>query len=213
MDLKPYLGPALAALFVLAASSLPAQTAPAARQLNIPLAVGAGLSGYNPDDGHGHLLGGTLWIDYALPHMPHNLHGIGLEIEARDLNYGRSATEPANLREDVALGGVIYSWPRYRHFRPYAKLMMGYGNTDEESTLTTPATIYHDSRTFTSGGGGLDYRVYRSIWVRVDYEYQSWPDFYKHPSYGTPPVYPPAGRLNPQGFTVGAMYHFSHPHY
>jgi opacity protein-like surface antigen len=212
MDLKPYLGPTLAALIVCSASSVLAQTAPAAMQGNIPLSIGAGISGYNPNDGHGHLLGGTLWIDYTLPHMPHILQGIGLEAEARDLNYGRSTTEPADLREDTAAGGVIYSWPRYRYFRPYAKVMAGYGNADEE-TLAAPFVRWHDSRTITSGGGGIEYRVYRSIWVRVDYEYQSWPDFYKHPSYGVPPVYPPAGRLNPQGFTVGAMYHFSHPHY
>jgi opacity protein-like surface antigen len=211
MDLKPYLGPTLlAALIVCAASSILAQSAPAATQGNLPWAVGLGLSGYNPDDGHGHLLGGTLWIDYTVPHMPHILHGIGLEAEARDLNYGRSSSEPANLREDVALGGVIYSWRRYRNLRPYAKLMAGYGNADQESTETTPVTIWHDSRTIMGGGGGVEYMAYRSIWLRLDYEYQSWPDFYKHPSYGTPPIFPPAGRLNPQGFTVGAMYHFSH---
>ena len=213
MDLKPYLGPTLAALFVCSASSVPAQTVPDATKGYLPLAIGAGLSGYNPDcctHSHGHILGGTLWIDYTLPHMPYLLQGIGLEVEARDLNYGRSATEPPVLREDVAEGGVIYSWPRYRNFRPYAKVLFGYGNTDYAHT-TLPYN--RQSRNFTSGGGGVDYRVSRNIWLRVDYEYQSWPDFFKHPGIGVPPVYPPAGRLNPQGFTVGAIYHFSHPHY
>lgn len=207
MDLKPYLGPTLTALFfICSASSVLAQTAPAATQGYLPLAIGAGLSGYNPDFGHGHLLGGTLWIDFTLPHMPYRLQGIGLHAEARDLNYGRSATLPPPLREDVAEGGVIYSWPRYRNFRPYAKVMFGYGNTDYGDN---PSVRYNrESRTITSGGGGVDYRVSRNIWVRVDYEYQSWPDFFKHP----PLNVPPAGRLNPQGFTVGAIYHFSHTH-
>jgi opacity protein-like surface antigen len=109
------------------------------------------------------------------------------------------------VREDTALGGVIYSWPRYRDFRPYGKFQMGYGNADEENVQ------YHvkwtDSRTVTSMGGGMDYRVLEHVWVRVDYEYQLWPDFFKHPN-----NIPPAGRLKPQGFTVGAMYHFSHRH-
>jgi opacity protein-like surface antigen len=207
---KPYLGSVLAALLVCATSPLVAQTVHAATGLRVHtgFSVGAGISDYNnPDFGHGHLLGGTLWIDYTLPHMPHLLQGIGLEAKGLDLNYGRSATLPANLREDVASGGVIYSLPRYRNFRPFAKLMLGYGNVDEENSNSTPPVRWHDSRTVTSGGGGFDYRVYRSVWMRVDYEYQSWPDFFKHPG-----GVPPAGKLNPQGFTVGAIYHFNHPH-
>jgi len=210
MDLKPYLGPTLAALFVCSASSVLAQTEPAATKDYLPLSIGAGISAYNPDDGHGHLLGGTLWIDYTFKYVPHFLHGIGLEAEARDLNYARSATLPPALREDTASGGLIYSWPRYRNFRPYAKAMLGYGNTDYGDNPHVANN--RESRTITSGGGGLDYRVSRNIWLRVDYEYQSWPDFYKHRSIGFPPFYPPAGRLNPQGFTVGAIYHFTHIH-
>jgi hypothetical protein len=177
------------------------------------LAIGAGFSGFNPDDGHGHILGGTLWIDYTFPRMPHYLNGIGLEAEGRDLNYGRSATLVPALRQDIAAGGVIYSWPRYRNFRPYGKFLMGYGNADEEDTKITPPGFWTDSRTITCMGGGLELRAYRAIWLRADYEYQIWPDFYKHPAYGIPPVAAPAGLLNPQGFTVGAMYHFNHPHH
>jgi opacity protein-like surface antigen len=201
MGLKPYLGPTLATLFVCTTFSVHAQTVPAATQGKFPLSVGAGISGYNPNYGHGQLLGGTLWIDYTLPHMPHLLNGIGLEAEARDLNYFRSSTQPANLRQDVASGGVIYSWPRYRSFRPYGKFLMGFGNID----YGAPAFPYHETRTVTSMGGGVEYRLFRSVWARADYEYQIWPDFFKNT---TPP-----GQLNPQGFTVGAMYHFSHPHY
>jgi opacity protein-like surface antigen len=203
MRLKLYVGLALALLFVGAAYSAHAQTVPAARgpKAFSPLAIGAGFSGYNPDDGHTHLLGGTLWIDYTLPVVPHILRGIGIEAEARDLNYGRSATAEPDLREDVASGGVIYSWPHYHKFHPYGKFLMGFGNTDEEDKRE--GLKFHDSRTVTSFGGGLEYRAFKSIWVRGDYEYQSWPDFFKH---STPT--PPAGRLNPQGFTAGAMYHF-----
>ncbi len=210
MDLKLYLGPTLAALFVCAASPVFAQVVPAATEGNIPFSVGAGLSAYNPDLGHGHLLGGTLWIDYTLPHMPHVLYGLGIQAEGLDLNYFRSGSLPPYDRVDVASGGLIYSWPRYRDFRPYAKLMMGYGNADEQNIPFNER--WTDSRTVTSGGAGLDYRVSRNVWLRVDYEYQSWPTFFKHPKNPNTGITPPAQRLKPQGFTIGAMYHFSHRH-
>lgn len=211
MYLKPYLEPTLAALFLCAASPVLAQVVPAATEGNFPLSVGAGISAYNPDiyNGHinGHMLGGTLWIDYKLPHMPNILQGIGLEAEGRDLNYFRSGDIPSGVREDTAVGGVIYSLPRYRDFRPYGKFMMGYGNADEETVNHNPTLHWTDSRTITSFGGGVDYRVLEHVWVRVDYEYQSWPDFFKR--YPTDKNGP---RLKPQGFTFGVMYHFSHRH-
>jgi opacity protein-like surface antigen len=174
-----------------------------------PIAVGIGLSGFNPDYGHGHMLGGTLWIDYFPERLPSRLHGLGIEAEARDLNYGRSATVHAGLREDVGSGGVIYSWSRFRNFRPYGKFLMGFGNTDYLSTGPyAPPSRRHDSRTVTSMGGGLEFHAYRTIWVRADYEYQSWPDFFKHSNHAIP-----AGLLNPQGFTVGALYHFGGHHH
>jgi opacity protein-like surface antigen len=203
MRLKPYVGLSLALIFVFAAYQAIAQTSPAAREAKLPLAIGAGFSGYNPDWGHTHLLGGALWIDYTPNHVPDILHGIGVEVEARDLNYGRSATASPNLRQDVAEGGVIYSWPRYRNFRPYGKLERGFGNTDYESKTLVR---YHDSRTVTSVGGGMEFRAARYVWVRTDYEYQFWPDMiFKNSK--------PVAAVHPQGFTIGASYHFSHPHF
>jgi opacity protein-like surface antigen len=209
MRSKPYLGLALVILIGSAASNVEAQSEPTAEAKGVPLAVGAGLSGYNADFGHGHLLGGTLWIDYIPNQPPRLLRGFRLEAEARDLNYARSATEPANLREDVAEGGLVYAWPHFLNVRPYGKFSEGYGNTDYESAT---AGRHHDSRTVVSGGGGVEYRVYRHLWVRADYEYQSWPTFFKHPATATTPALP-SGRLNPQGFTVGTVYHFTRPRF
>ncbi len=79
---------------------------------------------------------------------------------------------------------------------------MGFGNADDGYDSRINKYI-HDSRTVTSFGGGLDYQATKRVWVRADYEYQTWPSFFKH----TNPAIRP-GRLNPQGFTVGAMYHF-----
>lgn len=202
MGLKPLIGLTLVALIVCATYPALAQTAPAATytRASSAFAAGAGFSGFNADFGEGHLLGGTLWIDYTVPYVPHLLRGIGLEAEARDLNYGRSKVAYTNLRMDVASGGVIYTLPRFTKFRPYGKFVMGLGNID----YGAPAHPYHESRTVTSIGGGVDYRVFRKVWARVDYEYQSWPDFWK--------LGAPHGKsLTPEGFTVGAMYHFGQP--
>jgi opacity protein-like surface antigen len=200
MGLKPYHVLTLAAIFICAACSTLAQTAPAATQSKNLLAVGAGVSGFNANVGQGSLLGGTLWIDYTLPHLPRILNGLGLEIEARDLNYGRSSVGWTNLRTDVASGGVIYSLPRYDKFRPYAKYVMGFGSID----YGAPLHPYHETRTVTSMGGGVDYRIFRNVWARADYEYQFWPDFWKL----SPNTH--GKSLTPEGFTVGAIYHFNH---
>jgi len=202
MRLKPFVGLALAVLFTCVPYLAVAQTAPAAMERHLPLAAGGGISAYNPDWAHGHLLGETLWVDYYPTRMPWFLHGLGVEAEARDLSLGRSSSQPSNLREDVAGGGLIYSWRHFRNFRPYGKLLGAYGNTEYKVTLGP----YHETRTVTIMGGGVEYRVYRGIWARGDYEYQFWPDFFK----GTTP----AGKLNPQGITAGVSYHFGHirPH-
>jgi opacity protein-like surface antigen len=98
----------------------------------------------------------------------------------------------------------MYTWLHFHNIRPYAKFFAGYGNTDY-GTLTTPERRYHDSRTITSVGGGAEFRAYRNLWVRADYEYQFWHDFYFQST--------PAGELNPQGFTFGASYHLSSPRF
>lgn len=205
MRLKLYVGLALALLIAGAASSALAQTVPAATgpEAYSPLAVGAGFSVFDPGWTNGHMLGGTLWIDYTPNSVPRFLRGIGAEVEARDISIETNAKAQYDIREDVASGGVIYSLPRFGRFRPYAKYLVGFGNCDYP---TRYKPRYHQTRTVTSVGGGLDYRAFKSkgIWLRADYEYQFWNDFF---IYSAASKKPP-GILSPSGFTVGAMYHF-----
>jgi len=187
----------LAALLIAAACPVFAQVVPAATEGGLPLSVGVGFSGYNPDIKSGIMYGGTLWIDYQPVQVPRFLDGIGLEVEARDISLDHSKFQPPNLREDFAGGGVSYTWRHFRNIRPYAKVIWGYGNADYELKNLMP---HHDSRTVTSPGGGVEFRAFRRVWARADYEFQIWPDFFQ--SNGM------AGFLDPQGITVGASYHF-----
>ena len=212
MRLKSYLELTLAVFLVCAAFPANAQTVPAARDPLLPLAVGAGLSGFEPDMNAGRIYGGTLWIDYSPNWVPSFLHGIGVEANARDISLGRSASQSPNLREDTAEGGVFYSWRHFRSFRPYVKGAGGYGNEDSEGVQKGKLVRGHESRTISAVGGGVELRATREIWVRADYEYQIWPDFFKHINSAGVEVGPP-GLLNPQGFTVGALYHFNRPHF
>jgi opacity protein-like surface antigen len=150
------------------------------------------------------MLGGTVWIDYTPNHIPAILYGLGIEAEARDISINRSATQPSNFRLDTAGGGVKYTLHlrRLRDFQPYGKYLVDFGGIDWNNP---DPKWQHETRTVMAPGGGFEYRTYRNIFVRADYEYQFWPDI---------ALMSPGGHvLNPQGFTVGAVYDFSgfHP--
>lgn len=148
------------------------------------------------------MVGGALWIDFPPPFLPPLLQGISLEAEGRDLSLHRAPNQPSNLREDIASGGVLYTWKRYYRVRPYGKFLMGYGNTDYMGKGVGDTLVrIHQSRTVTTMGGGVELEAVRHVWARVDYGYQFWPDFFKATH--------PAGELNPQGFTFGVSYHFN----
>jgi hypothetical protein len=172
------------------------QAAPSATSNSaLPLKTGMGFSDFRTSFGYGTVKGGTLWLDYTPNRLPHYLDGLGIEAEVRDLSLDPSKTIP-EMRIDEAQGGAIYSWRHFRNALPYAKALIGYGNIDYKLN----GIKYHDSRTITVLGGGVEFRVYGSVWARTDYQYQFWPNFWRNP----------AGSLNPSGFTFGAVYDFSH---
>jgi hypothetical protein len=188
----------LAALIVIAALPGFSQVIPTASQGGLPFTVGGGVPYWDVDWGHGSKFGGaTLWIDYLPPLRPKVLHGIGLEAEAHDVHLTLAGL-PTNLRQVSVGGGVIYTWHHFQNFSPYAKFEMGLGRDDfpnQDPPGTKP--FQHDVLTYFAPGAGLEYRVYRHIWVRAEYEYQRWgplPPFNQNPT--------------PNGFTFGAMYDF-----
>jgi opacity protein-like surface antigen len=189
--------PVLAVSIFFAAVSAFSQVVPSyERKSGWPFTVGAGPVSYDVDIGHGRMYGFAGWFDIYPGKLPSILHGhLGAEGELRDISLGRSSSQP-NVRYDTAAMGLIYMWNRLHNVRPYAKIMIGDGSVDFPRLSPTYA---HDTRTYTAPGGGLEFRIKQDLWVRADYEYQTWQSL---------AVY---GALKPQGFTVGASYDFTRP--
>ena len=204
---------ALAALVVGSASPVVAQVVPSAQAGGLPLVAGGGASRFNVDCGpfiYGatcYMNGITLWVDWNLERLPgpRILRGLGVELEGRDINFGLSSSlsdsvlgdSGANLRQDTALGGLIYHWRRYRVVRPYGKVLAGLGSIDFPPLPASPPWYRHDDRTITALGAGADFHVWRAVWVRADWEYQFWPNLFGNPH-----------PLSPTGVTLGAVYDF-----
>lgn len=169
-----------------------AQAGPSAVQYQIPVVFGAGESDFAIDWGnHNRMQGVTAWID-VYPPFPAIVHGLGVEVEGHDINFGRPAVIP-KMRQDTGLIGPMYDWDRYRNFHPYGKYLMGLGSIDFPPAPSAP-NYSHDTFLVFAPGGGAQYRIWGNLWVRGDYEYQFW-----HHTFGN-------NDLNPNGFSIGASY-------
>ena len=197
MRFKLAVFPVLAGVIFCVAVPSSSQVVPSyERKSGWPFAIGVGPVSYDPDIGHGRMYGFAGWFDIYPGKLPSFLHGhLGAEGEIRDISLGASSSQP-NVRYDTAAMGLIYVWNRLHNVRPYVKCMIGDGSVDFPRLSPTYA---HDTRTFTAPGGGLEFRVKQDIWIRADYEYQTWQSL---------AVY---GALKPQGFTLGVSYDFTHP--
>ncbi|HEV7217848.1 MAG TPA: outer membrane beta-barrel protein [Terriglobales bacterium] len=164
-----------------------------------PLSVGVAYSTFDTDWNEtlsgGRISGGTIWADWNFYHLPPLWDGFGIEVEGRDLNYGRTGNDP-KIRQDTVEGGVIYTTHFYRRFHPYAKFLVGDGSLDFKATDANFPNYSHDTRLIYSPSGGADTRLHESLWLRVNYEYQFWPDFFNHHT------------MNPRGWDIGLSYDF-----
>ena len=187
-----YLKLLIATLFISAAFPAFSQVAPQAEGTGLPLTVGVGYSNYQTDY-DGHLSGPMFWVDWDLYNRPAFLHGFGIEVEARDLNYDRTGRDH-NLRMDTAAGGPKYTYRRSARIQPYVKCLVGLGSIDFNLALPSQTNYTHDTRTVYAPGGGANWLVTRNIEIRGNYEYQFWPSlFHSH-------------ALNPSGITIGVAY-------
>jgi opacity protein-like surface antigen len=195
-----YLKSVLAVLVVTCSLPLISQTVPDASIAGVPRwRAGVGVSSINPDiGGHGNLYGGTLWVEYVLNRIPAVLDGTSIELEARDVRLDRQKTQPV-FQLDTAGVGPTYTFRRRSNLRPYVKANFGLANED----YYVGVTRRNQGRSLIAVGGGITVKAYRQVWVRADYEYQALPHFFKFANGSS-------AALNPQGFTVGAMYHLGH---
>jgi hypothetical protein len=203
MRFKLLVPPILTVSLLLAVVPALSQTVAPYQGKSIPLVIGFGPSGFEPDWGMGRMYGGAIWADWYPQNLPHSLEGLGIEAEVRDISLDKHLqpgnSDPqrsgqANTKEDTAGGGVIYSWRHFRNFHPYGKFIVSEGSVD---FIGSP-TYNHDTRRVLAPGGGFEYRFFRQLWARVDYEYQDW-GLLLHET------------LTPSGFTAGVSYDFSHP--
>jgi opacity protein-like surface antigen len=188
MPIRLILGCAL----LLATSLCFGQVTPSGFERPLALKAGVGYSNFD-SDWNGRLSGPALWVDWSFNQGPAFLQRLGIEAEARDLNYAR--TSPlSGLRFDTAAAGPTYTFRGSPAIRPYCGFLVGLGSIDFPRAKGTGYS--HDTRTIYEPGAGVDWLIASRVRLRAAYEYQFWPDFfYRH-------------TLNPSGLTLGASYAF-----
>jgi opacity protein-like surface antigen len=184
----------LAALITLLTLPACAQVAPAVKIGGLPLGIGGGFSDYSVDFGPGRrMTGASVWADYNL------FHGLGVEGEATWI-FASKPSVFTRMEQDSYKGGLIYKTRPFFGIRPFAKGLVGLGHIDFPSRKPC---YTHDSRTIYTAGGGAEYKVWKTLYARGEYEYQFWPELFGPHT------------LNPNGFSIGATYYLRgiHRHY
>ena len=192
----------LAALLTLLTLPGFAQVAPAVKISGLPIGVGVGLNDYSLDYGPGRrMLGISAWGDYNI------FHGLGIEVEGMSIFADRpsslctsNANTDCQMKQNSIKAGVFYKARPVWGIHPYAKFLGGVG----EIYFPSHNPFYtQDSFTTYGAGGGGEYKIWKTLFVRADYEYQFYKDFLGK------------GTLNPNGVTVGATYYLRgiHRHY
>jgi opacity protein-like surface antigen len=198
----------LAALLTLSALPVFSQVAPAVKINGIPLGVGVGLVDYDTDyyrpylaEWSGRMIGVSAWANYSV------FHGFGVEVEGTTIFANKPpAHVPAgeiaygSVKEETLQGGIIYKFHEHYKLHPYLKAMGGGARVNFPSV--NPYYTLEDAGLF-SASGGVEYRAWRNVFVRGQYQYQWWKGFRG------------GSGFNPQGFTVGATYYLRgvHRHY
>jgi hypothetical protein len=161
---------------LLAARCASGQVAESANMGGHSVWIGTGVSGYYLGYGSVKNLGVTGYIDAD------SIRRLGFEGEGRWLQFH----ETNDISADTYLGGPRYHF-NFGRYQPYVKGLAGLG------LFNFTYNYAHGSYFVVAPGGGVDYRLGPRWSVRVDGEYQYWPQF-------------TFGAMSSGGVTVGVRY-------
>lgn len=163
------------------------QTVYDAQRSPVSFSTGASFSYFNGDYGGYRPMGLTAHVDFSPLLWDH----LGAEAEGRWLTLNSSA----GFREYNYLIGPVYQFSLTNHktVHPYLKALVGQGDID------FPHHLAYGRYFVVAPGGGVDLSLTRRWRIRVDYEYQIWPD-----APGIPGL--PSGTMNPNGVSLGFSY-------
>lgn len=168
-----------------------AQVKPAATSGgNSKISVGAGIDYWRGDWSHIKRYGPAAWV------VDEFWHGLGVTAEGYSMMAG-GPKSGEQYKFFVGQGGAIYTYHWHR-LAPYAKGELGFGGLSFPHK--TGAIYVHDTRTTWAMGGGAEFKLWSHIWLRGDYTYEGFPDFYSS-------VTGQHHTLDPSGFAAGVTYH------
>ncbi len=139
------------------------------------------------DYGQRHAFGPGLYADFDY-RVWRNV-GVGVEGEARFLDFLTDSSSGKGISEQNFLGGPRVTYELGRKWVPYVKFLVG------GSRFHYPNFISNQTYNYTTfaGGGGVDYKISSRLTIRpVDFEYQHW-------------QFPPTG-LTPWVYSAGVSY-------
>jgi opacity protein-like surface antigen len=168
------------------------QVAPAAQGSQANFSVGGGFDYWQGDWNGVTRFGPSAWFSTEI------WHGIGINMEGHSMILGGGPPSP-RYKYWVGEGGVMYTNHHFKRISPYAKAEEGFASLSFPHKPTS--TYTHDTRTTWALGGGVELKVWKHLWTRVDYTYDGFPDFLS-------PVTEQHHTLNPNGFAFGPTYHF-----
>ncbi len=150
----------LIVLALAAGRTVLAQSRESANAGGVSVWVGGGISGYYLQYGGVKSLGLTGYVDAD------SIRKFGIETEGRWLEFHQTS----NIHAETYLAGPRYHFDLGR-FQPYAKGLVGIGN------FNFTYNYAHGRYFVIAPGAGLDYRLNHRLSLRVDGEYQYWPQF------------------------------------
>jgi opacity protein-like surface antigen len=163
------------------------QTVYDAQRSPVSFSTGGSFSYFDGGYGGYHPMGLTAYVDVS----PLLLDHLGAQAEGRWLTLNASD----GFREYNYLIGPVYriSLTNHKTVLPYVKALVGQGDID------FPHHLAYGRYFAIAPGGGVDLSLAGRWRIRVDYEYQIWPD-----APGIPGL--ASGTMNPNGVSLGFSY-------